>query len=454
MFSPRIERMFGMEAELVSLRRRMDALEGEWLALVAEYDRSGEWQASGYLSAAAALRQLCRMDTGVAAGHMKLARKAVELPAVSQALGEGEISRAYVQAIAEGFTPERADALAPLERELVDVARTCTPRELRNVVRYATDALDGDGGAASDAEQHARRRWHMSRTFDGLLKIDAMFSGLEAEYWETAINAEMERERVAEDPRTPAQWRADAATNIMRRALDTGALGNARKVRPHVSVVVDLEDLPGSTPDLVDAIRAERRYRGSLSRATLDRIMCDREITRAVMAGDSEVLDVGRATRTVSRAQWNALVARDGGCTTPGCNAPPERCEVHHRKPWAEGGPTDIDNLSIEKSHPSVQGDGLGNRREYRCLRSERRRRLPPCTAEFRSTARAKRLALNVRSSFAASSRRSAAGRLSRCMSTTIAARIRGRRGLGTRACWRTLRQVCATRSFVSTLTG
>jgi len=50
LFSRIIEHMFGLEERVVALRRRMDALEGEWLALVAEYDRSGEWQAS-YLSA-------------------------------------------------------------------------------------------------------------------------------------------------------------------------------------------------------------------------------------------------------------------------------------------------------------------------------------------------------------------------------------------------------------------
>jgi 5-methylcytosine-specific restriction protein A len=228
-------------------------------------------------------------------------------------------------------------------------------------MKYATDALDGDGGAATDAEQHERRRWHMSRTFDGLLKIDALFSGLDAEYWETAIRAEMERERVAQDPRTPEQWRADAATNIVRRSLDTGTLGNARKVRPHVTVVIDLEDRPGTTSELIHAIRTERRYRGSLSRATLDRIMCDADITRVLMAGESEVLDVGRATRTVSKAQWNALVARDGGCTTPGCHAPPEQCEVHHLQPWAEGGPTDIDNLELKcwRDHRDEHGHAI-----------------------------------------------------------------------------------------------
>ncbi len=340
--------MFGMEAGLVAMRRRMEALEGEWLALVGEYDRSGEWQTSGYLSAAAALRQLCHLDAGVAAGHVKLARKVASLPVVGEALAAGEISRAHVQVIADAFTPERREVLEPLEAEFVNVARTCEPRELRNIVRYTTDALDGDGGAASDAEKYESRRLHMSRTLDGLLKIDGQFSGLDAEYWETAIRAEMDRARPASDPRTPAQWRADAATAIMRRSLDAGMLGNSRKVRPHVTVVVDLQDLPGAEPELVELIRTERRYRGSLSRSTLDRLMCDCEITRVVLAGDSEVLDVGRATRTISRAQWTALVARDGGCTTPGCSAPLDRCEVHHRRRWGEGGATDLDNLELK----------------------------------------------------------------------------------------------------------
>jgi 5-methylcytosine-specific restriction protein A len=351
--------VFGLAEALAELRRRMDALEGEWLALVAEFDRSGEWEAAGYLSAASALRQVCRMDTGRAANEVALARKAAELPEAHAALTAGEISRSHVQAIADAFTPERAETLAPLESEFVDAARTCTPRELRSVLRYATDAIDGDGGAASDEAKHARRRWHMSRTFDGPLKIDAQFSGLDAEYWETAITAEMERERVAADPRTPAQWRADAATAIVRRSLDQGTLGTSREVRPHVTVVVDLEELPGSTPELIDVLRRERRYRGLLSRATLDRMMCDCDITRVVIAGRSEVLDVGRAKRTVTRAQWAALVVRDGGCTAPGCDAPPERCEAHHRRRWGEGGTTDLDNLELLcwRHHRQRHGD-------------------------------------------------------------------------------------------------
>ena len=36
-------------------RRELDQLEAQWLFMVGEYARSGEWQADGFVSAAAAI---------------------------------------------------------------------------------------------------------------------------------------------------------------------------------------------------------------------------------------------------------------------------------------------------------------------------------------------------------------------------------------------------------------
>ena len=58
-------------------------------------------------------------------------------------------------------------------------------------------------------------------------------------------------------------------------------------------------------------------------------------------------LDVGRATRTVGPALWNALVARDRHCTAPGCTRGPADCEAHHIVHWSKGGPTNLDNLKL-----------------------------------------------------------------------------------------------------------
>jgi 5-methylcytosine-specific restriction endonuclease McrA len=65
------------------------------------------------------------------------------------------------------------------------------------------------------------------------------------------------------------------------------------------------------------------------------------------MDGPSCVLDVGWATRNVSNAQWNALVARDKHCTESGCTIGPAGCQAHHVWHWEHGGPTNLDNLVL-----------------------------------------------------------------------------------------------------------
>ena len=68
------------------------------------------------------------------------------------------MSRAHVEAIADAYTPERAEMCGGCERELVDCARIATPGELRRAVRRVSDAFDGDGGASTDEAEHAKNQ--------------------------------------------------------------------------------------------------------------------------------------------------------------------------------------------------------------------------------------------------------------------------------------------------------
>jgi hypothetical protein len=136
-------------------------------------------------------------------------------------------------------------------------------------------------------------------------------------------------------------------TNLLRQSLDRGEVGSSRNVRPHITFVVEVGALPGAPADLAAALRAERYGRGFLSAATLERLTCDCAISRVITNGRSEVLDVGRTTRTVSAALWKARVVRDQGCRAPGCHQPPERCEAHHIRHWAHGGCTELANLEL-----------------------------------------------------------------------------------------------------------
>jgi hypothetical protein len=334
--------------ETISQRRReLDALEAAWLSDVAAYDRSEDWRADGYLNPASALRHACRMNPGVARGHVELARTLADMPAVAEAFGRGEISRAHAQVIANAHTPERASEIGELQQPLVDAARAANPRELLGIVRHVTDAIDGDCGASSDEALRTRRRLHVSRTIDGMLAEDGLYDPEAAEIYLAALDAEMERDHIEGDPRTLAQRRADAKINLFRRALATGDVGNSRAARPHITVVVDLDELPGAAAELVAKVRREGRQAGRLSAVTLERITCDCDISRVITAGRSEVLDVGRATRTIPPAIWKALVVRDGQCQALGCDRPPEQCEAHHVVHWTRGGPTNLDNLRL-----------------------------------------------------------------------------------------------------------
>jgi HNH endonuclease len=79
-----------------------------------------------------------------------------------------------------------------------------------------------------------------------------------------------------------------------------------------------------------------------------------------IVDGESEVLDVGRAQRNHTPAQWRALVARDRGCVEPGCDRAPGWCDVHHRHPWDDGGETNIENLELRcrRHHRKAHAEG------------------------------------------------------------------------------------------------
>lgn len=59
------------------------------------------------------------------------------------------------------------------------------------------------------------------------------------------------------------------------------------------------------------------------------------------------VLQLGRSRRIATATQTYGLIARDGGCTFPGCDRPPKWCQRHHITEWAAGGTTDLANLTL-----------------------------------------------------------------------------------------------------------
>ena len=63
------------------------------------------------------------------------------------------------------------------------------------------------------------------------------------------------------------------------------------------------------------------------------------------------MLDLWRTRRIATTAQTLALIARDAGCSFPGCNIAPQWCERHHVIAWYDGGDTNLANLTLVCSY-------------------------------------------------------------------------------------------------------
>ena len=118
-------------------------------------------------------------------------------------------------------------------------------------------------------------------------------------------------------------------------------------------VLTTLDNLRNNAPTTVPPLLAAPGVCGvtetgtELSGAELRKLACDARVVPVVMGGASEVLDVGRATRTIPPAIRRALIARDQGCVWPGCERAPIHCDGHHIQHWIDDGPTCPTNLAL-----------------------------------------------------------------------------------------------------------
>jgi len=99
----------------------------------------------------------------------------------------------------------------------------------------------------------------------------------------------------------------------------------------------------------------EKSLRGGIGRSdlpidTIKRLTCDGSLVTIVEDDRGTPLDVGRKQRTVSTALKRALWSRDRGCSFPGCHHT-RYVDAHHLKHWANGGETNLANLTLLCTH-------------------------------------------------------------------------------------------------------
>jgi hypothetical protein len=146
------------------------------------------------------------------------------------------------------------------------------------------------------------------------------------------------------DLRSSDRRRGDAFVQLVRRAV---AAGEERGKTNKTTLVLTMD-----WEDLKDRLGAATTLGGldagtHLAPETVRRLCCDGSVIPVVLGVDSEVLDWGLEKRFFTDAQTKRLWLRDGGCTYPGCDAPPQWADAHHLVHWADLGPSDLGNAAL-----------------------------------------------------------------------------------------------------------
>lgn len=346
-------------AILVALRELIDQLEAVWLNAAADFDAAGGPTDAGAVNLAGWMRATCRLAPADAASRARLAHTLPQsLPTTYHALRDGHISLRHAQVVEAVVRTVPEDQQASAEAALQEPARALDPMQLKKVGQHLVHRLDADRADEQALRRLARRGLTLSETFDGMVAVSGLLDPLTGATVRTAIESLVLPTRKDDtDTRSWAQRRADSLADICRQFLDTGHAPSVGGVRPHISVLVDLATLrrepgcPGA--DLVGG--------GAITAEQARLIACDASVSRILTDGPSQVIDVGRTTRTVPPAIRRALVARDKGCIGPGCSAAPSHCDAHHIVFWEDGGSTSLENLALlcRRHHTLVHTKGL-----------------------------------------------------------------------------------------------
>lgn len=260
-----------------------------------------------------------------------------------------------------------AETVAQVEESLAGYASTLSPEALTMVGYRMLAYLNPDGNLTDTADRARRRSLSLGRQGVDLMsgisgtltpscrtKLDALFAKLAAPG--AGTDHEHDPHPEVGDPRSQVQRNHDALEALCDRVLGDPGLGTHRGVPVTAIITVRLQDLEICAGQATTASGGVLPIRDALAMAE----RCHPILV--VFDHNGRPLHLGRRRRLASADQRLALIAADGGCTSPGCIIPADQCQIHHVRPHAHGGRTDMDNLTLvcDSDHTGVHPGRLG----------------------------------------------------------------------------------------------
>jgi hypothetical protein len=290
---------------------------------------------------------------------------APQFAAVAAAQEHGAIGAEHIAIICATVNKVRArfDALtaAQMESSLVRLALEVGPAELRAEAIRRVTLLDQDGPEPDDRERDRcrgvttgkqRRNGNTPITAEVTPALAASLGAFFAKFAapgmcnpddpQPCVSGTPSQAQIDGDHRSLAQRQHDALEVMARIALQSD-LGTLNGLPVSVLVKTTVQDLQAMAGVAVAADGT------AMSIADLIRLGSHAYWSLAVFDGVSgSALELFRTRRVASAAQRLMLIARDWGCTKPGCPVGPYGCQVHHAvAEWTDGGNTNVDENAL-----------------------------------------------------------------------------------------------------------
>ena len=288
------------------------------------------------------------------------------LAATAAAQARGVINTEHVTVIAKAVAklPGFVDAATreEFETDLVRLAGGTGPKDVSDAAELALFLLDQDGPEPDDTERARRRGFSKGRqrgdamtpisgelTPEAWALLEAIFAKYAAPGMcnpndpQPCTSGTPSQAQIDNDHRSLAQRQHDALVAVLRIALMSGQLGQLNGLPVSVIIRTTLQDLEsragigvsggGTRIPIAEVIRLAAHAHHSL--AVFDK-------------ATGSALALFRARRVASPAQRIMLIARDGGCTKPGCTVGAYGSQAHHVvADWTDGGNTNVDELGL-----------------------------------------------------------------------------------------------------------
>jgi hypothetical protein len=298
---------------------------------------TGSFAKAGHASAPDWLGTVSGSSAGVAKGRLAAAERAATVPALTEALHEGELSAAQLKLMSDtvAVAPDAVETLLDLagngasHQELNDSASRA---------RAAARSLESERARRDRVHRHRHFRWHQCP--DGGIRGEFLCDEIEWARVAPRLEAEAkERWKAAGNDEPLEAHRLDAFIAMLSGAGGRDGAG----ARPHTLVLVDaaalrrgttqgdeLCEIDGIGPVSVDAV-VELVGEGGMQLLVKDGV---------------DVRTVTSTRRDLPQRVEAALIVRDRTCVAEGCGRRHGLEADHCRVDYGDDGPTCLENLA------------------------------------------------------------------------------------------------------------